>query len=189
MFIPRTVILFIIAIFSTATAFAQERTLSNNAPGILRSWQRTGNWQVILTRNIKGKLVCILGTAKVSSSKDVSYIYGLIEKDNSTRLVIIDSDQSALSGSSISVRIDGVSIGAYPVTYRYQNPHGPQSVIESILSKKEAYRVEQLFSYGSHLEFRTKGATYSAPLTGAGQGIYNFHNCINEVSALNGNQK
>lgn len=184
-----TLIFLLITASSISPALAQERTLSNNSPGTLRIWKQTGHWQVGLIRNTKHQLTCLLGTGKLNSSRQITYLYGLVHRNNSTRLFIIDRDDSALSGNTISVRVDGVSVGSYPITYRHDSKNAILGVIESKLSENQDYRIEHLFSYGSRLEFKTDGATYLSSLGGAGQGIFDFHNCINEVDALIINKK
>lgn len=187
MYMSRAIMLLLMTACSTSPAVAQERTLSNNSPRTLRLWPQREHWQVALTRNRKKQLTCLLGTGKLNSSRQLVYLYGLVDRDKKTRLFIIDNDEEALSGDTISVRVDGVSVGAYPITYKYKN--GFLEVIESALSEREDHRIEHLFSYGSTLEFKTNGATYSSSLKGAGQGIFDFHNCTNEVDALQGNPK
>lgn len=185
----RILILLFIAASSISPAIAQERRLSNHSPGTLRVWPKTGHWHVVLIRNTRHHLTCLLATGKFNPSHQITYLYGILYRNKIGSLFIIDKDQSALSGNAISVIIDGVSLGSYPVTYKPKFQNAPLDAIESKLPKKEYYRIKNLFSYGSHLEFKTNGATYSSSLNGARQGILDFNHCINEVSALQGNQK
>lgn len=189
MFVARTGIVFLLAALSISPAFSQERTLSNDVARVLRVWPASGRWQVILLRNEKHKLMCILGTGKLSPAKITLYMYGLAEKDNSLSLIIVDQNKSALSGHNIASVIDGVSIGSYPITYWNQNPISASYVIESKLSNQQGRRIENLLAFGSTIKLITNGATYQSSLDGIRGELHNFKNCIREVKDLQGDTK
>lgn len=133
--------------------------------------------------------MCLLATGKLSPAKTLLYLYGLADKDNATSIVIVDSDQPAVSGTAISLRVDGVSVGSYPVTYRSHGNNAPPFTIESKLSGSSTTRVENLLLYGSQITLATSGATYSSSLQGFRKGISQLENCAKEVDALQGNFK
>ncbi len=170
----------------TSVVQAQERTMKSDAPGTLRVWPQIGHWQVVLFRGDKGPndLICLLGTAVVKTPGNFSYLWGIVERNSVTGLIIDDKNKFAVSGNNISVVVDGVPIGTYPITKHHSN--NVQKMIISELSNSSALRIESLFVSGGKVEFKTGEATYSESLSGAGKEINNFHDCVNELGNLIG---
>ena len=175
---------FLVSLAFISLAKAQERTMKPDAPGTLRVWPQIGHWQTVLFRGTKGEndLICLLGTAVKNKSGSFDYLWGIMGRKNIVSLVIVDKDKIAVSGNNISVIIDGIPVGSYPITKSHStNNH---KFIISDLSNSSSSRIESLFASGGRVEFKTAEAQYTASLEGAGVGINNFRECLNEISEI-----
>ncbi len=114
------------------------------------------------------------------------YGWGIRQNSKDTALEIADSNPSTVSGSLITVSIDGLTVGNYPVTHRVVF-EGLNFIIAD-LPRSNAERLFNLIRLGGAIKFVTSTATYSASLWGAGASMMNFNACITEMDQLHSAQ-
>ena len=153
--------------------------------GVLRVWPLVGVWEVSLARLVYGDLGCRLLTGQPNQSSGERYAWGFRWRDQEGyALVIIDSNQQAVTAQAIKLFVDQIPIGSYAIIRRF----GPQSGIYSVvagLPPGDHEKIMSLIKLGGSVNFATDAFTYSASLQGAEQGVGNLQACILEVSHLN----
>ena len=166
----------------TSAAHSQSRTPNPDAPSVLRTWPTTGQWVTILGRTDNQTLVCSMMTGKAEAGH-IEYFATLTHWPSEWHIGLSDVNQ--IIGSKIALIIDGVRVGNYPITKRQDNS-GPLHIIGAIIPGGDSTRVLALFRTGATVQFVTDQLTYSFPLTGAAQSLFNLQNCISEANNLAG---
>ena len=161
-------------------AHSQTRTPNPDAPAVLRWWPQTGGWATLLSRSDSHTLVCSMLTGKFSSGQ-VQYLATLARYPTEWHLGIADMNQ--ISGNQISLVVDGVRVGDYPILKRQDNA-GPLHSVRAILPSADTMRVMNLFRTGATVQFVTDQLTYTFPLAGAAQSLANVQSCIVEANSL-----
>lgn len=166
-----------------APAHAQQRTNNASAPGVLRVWPRFGVWQTALARSVvTHDLTCITVTGYSNPQQGETYFWGIRQDGVTGALEISDNNPAETSVLSITVEIDGLAIGTYPITSRMA--FGPANLAVAALSKPDFDRLMKLVRLGGAIKFTTAAATYSASLAGAGAALMNLSMCAAEMTQL-----
>ncbi len=163
-------------------ASAQQRSMNDGAPGLLRVWPQMGVWQAGLMRLNDGSLGCWLVTSHTSNDPDDRYFWGVRSKPDQSVIEIIDKNPLAVSGTKIDVSIDGLMVGSFPITKRLDL--GGMHTVVADLTGPRAQTVLRLLRSGGGVKFVTAQATYSASLMGASQSLRNVDACLAEIRDL-----
>ena len=110
-----------------------------------------------------------------------SNLAGIRQISDDMSFSILDSDWPALSGDRISLVIDGVQVGSYPITKRVDD----KGVYRSILAtfpKFEWQHVISFFRTDKTVRFVTAASTFT--LNGASGSLLNMQNCMMESANL-----
>ena len=164
-------------------AQGQQRTMNGNAPGVLRTWNSSPKWGVLLIRAASQPLACVLMTGQPDQSKGDQYFWGLMKKQTNTSLFILDRDSNAVSGSNIALQIDGTNLGSYNIDRRVEKS-GMNNVYAKLPSKP-AIAITSLFRSGGSVKFTTDNSTYTSTLEGAPAALNDFATCQAEAEQLN----
>lgn len=162
--------------------------MNRNAPGRLRLWPESGDWQVGLIRNNRDALRCILATG-VRYDAAPEYMWGVISGKTRMWLMIAATNPSAVGGDAIRLAIDGVAIGSYPVTHRTRNPGPAGNLIESQLPTDTVKRINGLLATGGNISLRTSEATYKGHLDGTSSIMRYFDQCRRTMAVLTSGSK
>jgi hypothetical protein len=166
---------------------AQQRSMNDGAPGLLRIWPQIGVWQAALMRLNDGSLGCWVITSHSSNDPDDRYFWGVRSKLDQTAIEIIDKNPVAVSGPTIDVVIDGLTVGDFSITKRIDQS-GMHTVAAELATGKGATLLRLLRSGGA-VKFVTAKATYSASLAGAAQSLRNVDACLEEIHDLESSQE
>lgn len=169
---------------SLAGASAQQRTMNGSAAGVLRQWPKSGPWEVALVRIPEGDLVCILATGHKNASVGDSYLWGFRSRAGAKAVLVADRNAQAVSGEAITISVDGVPAGTFPVSRRQSE--GGMNGVRSDLGVEDFERMSRLLRLGGRIAFSTSVATYSETLQGASQALAFFNQCAAEVEHLTG---
>ena len=180
----RRTFLIALSVFAMAggSAFAQQRTLNEDAPRLLRQWPQSGAWSVFLGRASGGDLFCAMVTGVPAQANGEAYFWGLRDRHKKLALVISDRNSQAVSGDAVRVYVDGASVGSFAVNRRL-TVDGANSVAAE-LSPSELTRITNFFRLGGQIAFRTDVANYAASLQGAPVAFNNFAQCGLEADQL-----
>jgi hypothetical protein len=162
---------------------AQQRTPNAGKSALSRVWPVSGVWITALIRpDNSPELLCASFTDMANN--DEEYAFGWREDSDGFGIIIIDSQRNALSGDSIALFIDDVRVLQAPITTRNYNGGELSSVIALISGNKVAAIKDSIRSGGS-IKFVTDNETYSASLTGSGQAMSYFGECLAQAQRLN----
>jgi hypothetical protein len=161
---------------------AQQRTNNANAPGVLRQWPRFGVWETVLARSMTNNLTCVTVTGYNNPQQGETYIWGVRQDAATVGLEISDSNPAETSVPSITVAIDGLVVGTYPITNRVS--FGQMNLAIAAMSKPDFDGLMKLVRLGGAIKFTTSAATYSASLAGAGAALMNLNMCVAEMTQL-----
>jgi hypothetical protein len=165
------------------SANAQLRTNNANTPGVLRQWPRFGVWETVLARSVATHdLTCVMATGYNNLSQGENYVWGIRQDAATVGLEIADSNPAETSVPSITVTIDGLTVGTYPMTNRVS--FGQMNLAIAALSKPNAESLMKLVRLGGAIKFSTSAATYSASLAGVGAALMNLNMCVAEMTQL-----
>lgn len=167
-----------------ADASAQQRTMDGSAGGLLRQWPPSGPWQVVLTRVKQDDLLCVMLTGHRDADAEELYFWGFRSRAGAKALVVADRNAQAVSGEAITISVDGVPAGTFPVVRRLSE--GGMNFVSSDLDATEFERMTGLLRLGGRIAFSTPRATYSETLQGAAQALASFGRCAAEVKHLTG---
>lgn len=162
------------------SAHAQSRIPNPDAPATLRSWPQTGGWETFLARSNGQTLICSMISGKVESGR-VNYLGTLTRWPTEWHIGLADVNQ--ISGTKISLVVDGVRVGEYAITKRQDNG-GPLHSVGAIIPNTDTARIMSLFRTGATVQFVTDQLTYTFPLAGAAQSLSSMQSCIVEANNL-----
>jgi hypothetical protein len=97
---------------------------------------------------------------------------------------IVDNNEKAISGSTITIIFDHVPFGTYQVRRRVVAGAGFFAVSADI-PEAAAARLITLMKVGGNIQFSIGPATYSASLQGAPRAMQDLDACIVEANHLN----
>ena len=170
-----------------APVYAQQRTTNSGAPGMLRQWPVAGVWQTFLSRSVlTHDLVCAMLTGYNNQNTGERYAWGIRRGSKGAGLEIIDSNPTEVAGPSVSVTIDGLMVGTYPITQH--GVIGAMTAVIAELSKPNADTLMNLIRLGGAIKFNTDAATYSASLMGVRIAMLNLDACFMEMIQLDAAQ-
>ncbi len=177
---------FLLCCISFAGASAQQRTMNGSAAGLLRQWPKAGPWEVVLTRANEGDLLCVMLTGHKNADAGELYLWGFRSRAGAKAVAVADRNAQAVSGEAITISVDGIPAGTFPVIRR--RSEGGMSSISSDLEASEFERMSSLLRLGGRIAFSTSMATYGETLQGAAQALAFFSQCTAEVEHLTGDR-
>lgn len=181
---PRIIPALLLCCISFAHASAQQRTMNGSAAGLLRQWPRSGPWEVVLTRENEGELLCVMVTGHRNADAGEFYVWGFRSWARMKAVFVLDRNAQAVSGEAVTILVDGVPAGAFPIGMR--RSEGGVNAVASELDTMEFERMSGLLRLGGRIAFSTPMATYSETLQGAAQALAFFGQCTAEVEHLTG---